>query len=470
MRNRLSGFRSLAIGLGILAAACASPGDHGANHPSLATDLASRVKAGDGAALATLRAGAMAGDAKSQYQLGLAYAEGWTGGQDLSQAVAWWRSAAQQGDADALNVMAYIHDQGIEVPRNRALALKYWQQAAEQGHPVAQYNLAATYIANSRSREDRQAAVDWLRQAADHGDVESQYLLANLYASGEGVEKSPPEAMRLWRLAAEQGHHNAQLALADANSSGSVFAIDRMEASRAGRVQSRKQQAAARRIQGSQPAAPSSPTPPPVEEDVQLAQVQSPTIQPGAGVWQDPPQAGARHVATAVDAPPPQPAPAEKVQPTVSTASALPSIASEAPSSSPEVRRPASVAVAAATVPTVVASRRPVGAAVDGIRAGKTKPPETIVAARSTRKETARTSARDADKPSPRPDFRVARIDPRPAIAAVNAKAAAQPSPIRSSVRVALPAPRSQVVKVAEVKPPPAPLPSRPKSSAVPRR
>ena len=62
MRNRLSGFRSLAITLSLLAAACASPGGHGASRQS-AADLASRVKAGDSSALANLRAGAEAGDA-----------------------------------------------------------------------------------------------------------------------------------------------------------------------------------------------------------------------------------------------------------------------------------------------------------------------------------------------------------------------------------------------------------------------
>jgi len=93
------------------------------------------------AAMTTLRAKAVAGEAEAQFALGYACHFGQGVPQDFAEAVTWYRKAADQGHALAQSHLAYCYDEGQGVVQNVAEALKWTRKAADQGEPSAQYNL-----------------------------------------------------------------------------------------------------------------------------------------------------------------------------------------------------------------------------------------------------------------------------------------------------------------------------------------
>ena len=61
----------------------------------------------------SLRKAAEQGDAKAQYNLGIAYYNGEGVAKDQVEAVKWWRKAAEQGDAQAQLYLGLAHNNGF---------------------------------------------------------------------------------------------------------------------------------------------------------------------------------------------------------------------------------------------------------------------------------------------------------------------------------------------------------------------
>jgi len=125
----------------------------------------------EGGSLAAL---AEAGDAKAQFQLGMAYREGETVQRDLAVAYKWLKLSAQQGYADAQFVLGAMHLAG---------------QGVLQSFP---------------------AAFEWFERAAQQNHAEAQYSLGRMYRRGYGVAASHPKAYMWFNLAAAQGHERAR--------------------------------------------------------------------------------------------------------------------------------------------------------------------------------------------------------------------------------------------------------------------
>jgi len=87
--------------------------------------------------LVGLRTAAEAGDARAQYNLGVAYEEGRGVPSNTRQAVKWYRLAAQQDDADAQLALGVAYAIGEGVDRDYALAYVWFSQAARQGREEA---------------------------------------------------------------------------------------------------------------------------------------------------------------------------------------------------------------------------------------------------------------------------------------------------------------------------------------------
>jgi len=197
----------------------------------------------------SLRKKAEAGDAKSQYNLGVCYANGegvekdvteaakWfrkaadqgfaqaqfqlsayyytgTGVQkDIVEAVQWTRKAADQGFVQAQLVVGMCYRDGTGVQKDLVEASKWFRMAADQGDATAQFNLGVFYANGTGIRKDVSEAAMWYHKAADQGLVQAQRLLAACYYNGIGVEKDPVEAAKWCRKAAEQGDAMAQGAI-----------------------------------------------------------------------------------------------------------------------------------------------------------------------------------------------------------------------------------------------------------------
>ena len=108
--------------------------------------------------IAELKKQATAGDAKAQYNLGVAYANGYGVPEDEAEAVRWWRKAADQGNANA------------------------------------QYRLGVSYSLGQGVGKDGAEAAGWYRKAADQGKLDAQFMVGMAYSTGEGVVKDETEA------------------------------------------------------------------------------------------------------------------------------------------------------------------------------------------------------------------------------------------------------------------------------------
>ena len=121
--------------------------------------------------IAELKKQAAAGDAKAQYNLGVAYANGYGVSEDKSEAARWWRKAADQGYVKAEFRLGVAYDLGDIVPRDEAESVSWYRKAADQGDVEAQYNLGAAYRDGYGVSKDNTEASFWLSLAAK-GKVE----------------------------------------------------------------------------------------------------------------------------------------------------------------------------------------------------------------------------------------------------------------------------------------------------------
>jgi TPR repeat protein len=117
---------------------------------------------------------------------------------------------AEAGDADSEYQIGVRYAKGQGVAKDEVEAVKWVRKAAEQNYAVAQYNLGVCYSYSVGVDEDDVEAVKWYRKAAEQNYAAAQYNLGNRYASGEGVRKNDIVAYMWWLLAAAQGNEHAK--------------------------------------------------------------------------------------------------------------------------------------------------------------------------------------------------------------------------------------------------------------------
>ncbi|TNE56682.1 MAG: hypothetical protein EP340_11165 [Alphaproteobacteria bacterium] len=157
-----------------------------------------------------LVAAAEDGNAKAQYSLALAFANGTVVAEDQTQAVRWYRAAAEQGLAPAQYRLAARLEQGQGVDKNPSEAFTWYQKAALGGNRNAMHNLAVAYAQGTGIPQDLEAAARWFERSATLGLADSQYNLGLLYMRGLGVEQSAVESYKWFALAQKSDNLNAQ--------------------------------------------------------------------------------------------------------------------------------------------------------------------------------------------------------------------------------------------------------------------
>ena len=113
-----------------------------------------------------LKKAARKGDAKAQYNLGVAYDVGQGVPQDQVEAARWYRKAANQGNAEAQAHLGHAYDVGQGVPQDRAEALRWLKKAADQGNAMAQLGLGIAYYNGKGVPQDFAEAYFWTNLAA----------------------------------------------------------------------------------------------------------------------------------------------------------------------------------------------------------------------------------------------------------------------------------------------------------------
>jgi TPR repeat protein len=152
---------------------------------------------------------AEAGDAESQYELGLRYYHGTDVSQDYREAIKWYTKAAEQGHALSQLNLGMMYDEGKGVPQDYKEAAKWYTKAAEQGLAPAQSNLGLMYAEGQGVPQDYIKAVQWYTKAAKQGYAKAQYNLGAMYANGYGVPEDYIEAYKWINLSAAQGEELA---------------------------------------------------------------------------------------------------------------------------------------------------------------------------------------------------------------------------------------------------------------------
>jgi TPR repeat protein len=136
------------------------------------------------------RKAAEQGDAKAQYNLGIAYDKGQGVAQDYAKAAQWYRKAADQGLTQAQNNLGILYKQGQGVPQDYAQAAGWFRLAAGLGFAQAQHNLGLAYRDGQGVKQDRGQALQWLQKAAGQGDEQAQADLNQLKTTGKGASKT----------------------------------------------------------------------------------------------------------------------------------------------------------------------------------------------------------------------------------------------------------------------------------------
>lgn len=112
---------------------------------------------------------AEAGDAQSQYQVGLAYLYGTDVPKDYAKAAEWFSKSNEQGFLPARRELGILYASGEGVEPNMELAVQYLGQAADQLDPSALYHLGLMYEIGTGVPKDLQKAVRFLAYAAEMG-------------------------------------------------------------------------------------------------------------------------------------------------------------------------------------------------------------------------------------------------------------------------------------------------------------
>jgi TPR repeat protein len=203
---------------------------------------------------------AEAGNAVSQYNLGVAYAHGKKVNKDEAEAAKWYRKAADQGHAEAQFWLGSAYASGNGVTKDQSEAVKWYRKAADQGNANAQFWLGLAYSNGDGLKKDEKEAINWLRkaanqahgpaqsfleimnvpftelikksrkEAAEQGDPEAQFELGKQYAEGKDIPQDYVESAKWYRKAADQGHAIAQYGLGLAYYNANGVARDYAEA------------------------------------------------------------------------------------------------------------------------------------------------------------------------------------------------------------------------------------------------
>lgn len=128
---------------------------------------------------------------------------------DARQAARAWEGLAREGSADALFNLGQVYRLGAGLPADMKRAVAYYQQAAGFGHTPARRELGKLYAFNPAFGAERAQGVELLKAAAEAGDPEAQYLLGAIYIGGDLAPRDKLAAYAWTRLAREGGEARA---------------------------------------------------------------------------------------------------------------------------------------------------------------------------------------------------------------------------------------------------------------------
>lgn len=150
---------------------------------------------------------AEAGDAASQYRIGVSYTLGANVWQDDAKSVEWFKRAAKQGHSDAAYMLGSAYYTGRGTEKNQTEAVKWFRQAARKGQMQAQHQLGEAYLNGMGVKKDQPWGARWIGKSAIQGFSQAQFSLGVAFATGLGLPKNRIQGLK-WLILAEQAGHS----------------------------------------------------------------------------------------------------------------------------------------------------------------------------------------------------------------------------------------------------------------------
>ena len=137
------------------------------------------------------------------------------------------RSSAEQGDVRSQYDLGVCYANGVGVEKNQLEAFNWWNKAANQGYAQAQCELGSCYEKGFGTVIFTPMANYWYIKAADQGYAAAQYAMGKCYTNGVGVAKSDYNALYWYAVAAMQGHVKAAGEVGIAYAQGKIVPFNR---------------------------------------------------------------------------------------------------------------------------------------------------------------------------------------------------------------------------------------------------
>jgi TPR repeat protein len=148
--------------------------------------------------------------AKAEFNLGLAYTDGFGVNQNYQQALYHLKIAADMGYSMAQYQLAWMYEEGIGANQNYEEAIFWYKKSAAQNYRMALGQLGWMYKFGRGVEQNYQESAYWYKKAAELGSAKSQYQLAWAYEEGLGVNIDHTLFMFWYTQSAERGYVYAQ--------------------------------------------------------------------------------------------------------------------------------------------------------------------------------------------------------------------------------------------------------------------
>jgi TPR repeat protein len=150
---------------------------------------------------------AIAGEAESQFILGIAYRDGWDGTIKTGSAMAKWHNLALElGDQRPNLLLRRLLQQQIHITQDNVVAKKWLGLAADQGDDYARVILGEMLLEGDGVPADWVSGAEWIRKSAAAGFSPAQLRMGLVYLiGGQSTPKDDIEALAWLIVAAESG-------------------------------------------------------------------------------------------------------------------------------------------------------------------------------------------------------------------------------------------------------------------------
>ena len=123
------------------------------------------------------------------------------------------RSEAEKGDADSQNNLGMFYANGIGVPQDFKKAFFWLKKSADQDYSLGLCNLGLMYLEGYGVEKDAEEAATLIRASAEKGVAIAQFKIGQMYFDGNGVPRDYAKAKKWFKSAAFQGNEDAINAL-----------------------------------------------------------------------------------------------------------------------------------------------------------------------------------------------------------------------------------------------------------------